>query len=444
MLTGKDAFRPALSPARSLMKPSRWLALAVFGLVPGLWAAAADWPQFRGPAGLGVAPKAEPGLPTQWDEQTNLAWKVELPGPGASSPIVVGDRVLVTCYSGYGVPKQAGDIADLRRHLLCFDRGGKPLWKKEIKADAEDAPYGGSYLPLHGYASSTPAADGKAVYAFFGVAGVIAYDLDGKELWRRSVGTGTDGWGSGSSPVLYKDLVLVNASIESASVIALRRTDGTPAWKVKGMGKCWSSPALVAVGGRQELVINFPGKVEAFDPDNGNPLWHCEGIPDFYSCPTAVSHDGVAFVIGARQQTALAIKAGGKGDISASHVLWRINKGSNVGSPLYLDGRLYWSHEQSGIAYCVDAKSGALVYAERLQPDPGLIYASATYGDGKIYYVSRQEGVYVLAAGPKFKLLAHNRFKSDNSVFNGSPAIADGQLFLRSDRYLYCIGKAKR
>jgi outer membrane protein assembly factor BamB len=401
-------------------------------------ASAADWPQFRGPGGQGIA-MHEKDLPVRWDENTNLAWNVELPGPGSSSPIVLGDHILVTCYSGYGVPRQAGDPARLKRHLLCYSRAGKLRWQKEVSADAKDADYGGSYLPLHGYASSTPASDGKNVYVFFGVAGVIAYDLDGKQLWRTSVGTGVNSWGgAASSPIVYNDLVIVNAGIERGGVVALDRASGKEKWFAAGSEWSWSTPHLAQVAVHAELIINLPGKVEALDPARGTPLWSCAGTTDFYVVPEPVDHEGTVYAIGGRDNMALAAKGGGKGEVKP---LWRISKGSNVSSPVYHNGYLYYAHESGGIVYCVKADNGALIYEKRLEPGAELIYASATFGDGKIYYVSRTDGVYVVEASPKFKQLAHNRFKSDTSVFNGSPALADGRIYLRSDRYLYCIGK---
>jgi outer membrane protein assembly factor BamB len=413
------------------------ISLALLAAV-SVHAGAADWPQFRGPGGQGIAAN-EKNLPVHWDDNTNLAWKVELPGPGSSSPIVVGDHVLVTCYSGYGVPKQAGDPAKLKRHLLCFDRAGKLRWQKEITADAKDATYGGAYLPLHGYASSTPASDGKYVYVFFGVAGVVAYDLDGKQVWRTNIGTDVNSWGgAASSPILYKDLVIVNAGIERGGIVALDRANGHERWFATGSEWSWSTPHLVEAAGHAECVVNLPGEIRALDPARGTMLWTCRGTKDFYVVPAPVAHDGIVFAIGGRDNMALAVKAGGKGQVDA---LWRIAKGSNVSSPVYHNGHVYYAHESGGVLYCVKASDGEVVYEKRLEPEAQLIYASATLGDGKIYYVSRTDGVYVVEASPTFNQLAHNRFKGDTSVFNGSPAIADGRIYLRSDRYLYCIGK---
>jgi outer membrane protein assembly factor BamB len=150
-----------------------------------------------------------------------------------------------------------------------------------------------------------------------------------------------------------------------------------------------------------------------------------------------IAHDGVIYAIGGRGKPGLAVLAGGRGDVE---LLWRTPKGSNVSSPVYHDGHLYWVSESQGIAFCVDAKTGEEVYAQRLTPRPDLIYASPVLADGKIYYVSRNNGVYVVAAKPKFKLVAHNEIKSDTTAFNASAAVSDGKLFLRSDQRLYCLG----
>lgn len=401
--------------------------------------AVADWPQFRGPGGLGVA--ADKNLPTTWSDKDNIAWKTDLPGPGSSSPIVVGDKIFVTCYSGYGLDQDnPGDPKNLKRHLVCLDKHGKILWTRDIVTDKKDAAFTGPFITQHGYASSTPVSDGKHVYCFFGVAGVVAFDLDGKQQWQTSVGTGTNSWGTGSSPIVAGDRVIVNASAESNSLVALSKKDGSIAWKQPGKEWwSWTTPLLVDAGGRQEVIISILNRLHAYDPKTGKELWNCAGLED-YVCPSPVAHRGVVFVIGARDNTAMAVKAGGSGDVSKTHVLWSIGRGSNVSSPLYHDGNLYWASEQRGVVYCVDAKSGKIHYEQRLEPEAGLIYASAFLADGKIYYVSRNQGTYVIDAKPEFKQVAHNVMASDNSVFNGSPAAMDGKLLLRSDRRLYCIG----
>jgi outer membrane protein assembly factor BamB len=370
-----------------------------------------------------------------------VAWKTKLPGPGASSPIVVGDRIFLTSYTGYAEDrtdrKNAGNLKDLKRHLLCVSRaGGKVLWTKEVPATGPEAKLQ-TYLDLHGYASSTPCSDGKHVYVFFGTSGVFAFDQKGEQLWQAGVGKGTHGWGSATSPILYKDLVIVNASVESGALVALDKGTGKEVWRAKGMSASWSTPVLVTVpGGGTELVVSASHRVQGLDPDTGKELWYAKSFL-WYVCPSVVAHAGVVYAL--QNNACVAVKAGGRGDVTTSHTLWQKSFGSVVSSPVYHDGHLYWT--PGGTAYCQRADDGTVVYKERLKPDAGDLYASPVLGDGKIYYVSRTAGVYVVEAGAKLKLLAHNTLAPDTSVFNGSPAVSRSQLLLRSDRYLYCIGK---
>ena len=205
----------------------------------------ADWPQFRGPGGLGIS--SEKDVPVKWSAEENIAWKADLPGPGASCPIVVGGRVYLTCYTGYGLEPAMGDQKQLRRHLLCFDRtDGKLIWTKEFEPKLPEHQYQGEGA-YHGYAASTPICDGERLYVFFGKSGVFCFDLDGRQIWQASVGDGTNGWGSGTSPLLYGKLLLVNASIESQSLVALDKLTGEEvwragAWALPGTRRCsWSA-----------------------------------------------------------------------------------------------------------------------------------------------------------------------------------------------------------
>lgn len=402
-------------------------------------ASGADWRQFRGPGGLGIS--AEKELPTEWSAEKNILWKVKLPGAGASCPVTQGDRVFVTCYSGYGMDvKEPGKQEDLRRHLLCLDRAtGKPKWSKEFEPALPEHKYQGEGA-YHGYAASTPLLDGEFLYVFFGKSGVYCFDLDGKEVWHVSVGTKTNGWGSGTSPILYKDTLIVNASVEAGAIVALNRKDGKELWRSPGIGSAWNTPVLVTTPEKAvELVVSVQDRVVGLDPENGKELWRAEGVHR-YVCPSVVAHDGVVYAIGGGS-TSLAVKAGGRGDVTKTHVVWRENKGSNVGSPIYHDGHLYWGHDGGGTVFCQDAATGKVVYSERLTPNSGQIWASPVLADGNLYYVSKANGVYVVAADPKFKLVAHNVIAGDKSRSNASLAVSDGHFYLRNDEYLYCIGK---
>jgi outer membrane protein assembly factor BamB len=414
-------------------------AIVLFAAIAVPGADGADWQQFRGEGGQGVSTAT--GLPIHWDEKTNIIWRTKLPGPGTSSPVTAGGRIFLTCYTGYALdPASPGNQEDLRRHVLCLDRkNGRTLWSKEFRPVLPEHRYAGegSY---HGYSSSTPATDGKHLYVFFGKSGVYCFDLDGKELWHTPVGTRTSGWGSATSPLLHKDLLIVNASVESGAIVALDKKSGKEVWRAKGINSAWNTPVLVKVpSGGVELVISVQNRLLGLNPDDGKELWHAEGIHR-YVCPSVVAHDGVVYAIGGGH-TSLAVRAGGRGDVTKTHTLWRVKKGSNVSSPVYHDGHLYWASDNSGFVVCQDAKTGRVVYQERLAPPSRLIYASPLLAGGKIYYVSQRKGTYVVAAAPTYKLLAHNVFADDTSRTNASPAVSDNQLLLRSDEYLYCIGK---
>jgi outer membrane protein assembly factor BamB len=406
--------------------------MGIFAVALASNSIAAEWPQFRGPGGQGVT--SEVNLPLVWSDTENLAWKTALPGYGASSPIALGNRLYVTCYSGYGIDRgNPGTMEDLTLHVVCLSNDGKTLWDRHVQPKLPES----ERVRDHGYAAATPATDGEHLYVFFGKTGVLKFDLEGNQLWQADVGDKTHGWGCGTSPVLYKNLVIVNASVESGSLVAINKQNGEEVWRAGGMNASWNTPHLVNVGGdKWELVVSVKDKILAFDPQTGTPLWNCDGIPD-YVCPSIVSQDGIVYVIGGRTSRAIAVRAGGRGDVTETHRLWEAKAGANVVSPVIYDGHLYWVSDRNNIAYCVRLSDGEVIYAERFRGQP---YASALVGDGKLYVVTRNGGTHVLAAKPAFEQLAHNRLE-DRSTFNASPIVADGKLFLRSDKFLYCIGK---
>lgn len=424
-----------------MIRWSWWIVLLL-----GSPVAAADWPAFRGIDGSAAA-NAQP--PLQWNEQQGLKWRTALPGPGSSSPIVVGERVFVTCYSGYGVDgSDPGNPARLQRHLVCINRAdGRVLWNAAIAAVQPEDPYRG-YLTEHGYASSTPVCDGEAVYVFFGKSGVLAFDLQGKKLWQQSVGTESDirGWGSAASPILYKQLVIVNAASEDRALVALDKKTGKVVWKAEGnkLSLSFSTPALVtAADGRTDLVAAMPGEVWGLDPEKGKLRWHASITPNGNVSPSVVAGAGVAYATGGFQSRGTAaIKVGGDGDVTKTHTAWSSRQSSYVPTPLLHEGRLYCATD-AGMALCLQADTGAVVYEERLTlrstggGGKGF-YASLVRAGDRLYAVSRRAGVVVLATGPKFQQLAQNP-PLDDSDFNGTPAVVDRQLFLRSNRFLYCL-----
>ena len=395
-----------------------------------------DWPQFRGVGGLGIGQASS--LTAEWSDTNNIVWKTELPGAGTSSPVVSKNRVFLTYQTGYAVvPNNLGDINDLQRHVLCVDaESGRILWKWDAETVLPEV----DTRRFRSYASSTPAVDDEGVYCFLGKSGVVALDHEGNLLWQASVGKKTHGWGSASSPILYQNLVIVNAFVECGHLVALDKKTGNEVWRAGELKDSWNTPLLVSLpNGKTELVVAMSGKILAFDPATGEELWSCDGHR-WYIVPSLVAHKGIVYCLsGKGVEAAKAVRAGGRGDVTDSHVLWTTKKGSNVSSPVYHEGHLYFAHEVTGVAYCLNAATGELVYEKRL-PRTGGVYASPVVADDKLYYVSRWGGTLVLAAKPEYELLAQNQLEDRRDV-NSSPAISNNRLFLRMNRHLYCIGE---
>lgn len=434
---------------------------------------AGDWARFRGPNGSGISHDTA-AVPTTWSDSENLQWKVALPGPGSSSPIIVGDRVFVTCWSGYGVDREnRGKQEDLVRHLVCLDREtGKTIWSKPVEAVLPEDEYGGMFAE-HGYASHTPVSDGERIYAYFGKTGALAFDMEGNQLWQTQVGTESDPrhWGSASSPILYKDKVIVTASSESEAVVALDTATGKEVWRQEaaGLNSTWGTPVLAKVDDeRTDLVLGVPYEFWAFNPDDGKLRWYCEVMETDSYCSSVVTEGGVVYGIEGRGGGSIAVKAGGKGDVTKTNVVWSGRDSNRIGTPIVHEGRIYFF--SGGIANCIEAATGKKIFQARLEggsassPSPeggnrggnrgnagggrsrrgggggfGGDYASPILADGKIYFTSRSGNFYVMKAGDKFEQLATNRVTDDSEDFSATPAVSDGQLFLRSNKHLYCV-----
>jgi hypothetical protein len=453
------------------------MAVGVFAVCLGT-VLASDWPAFRGSRG-GVADDTE--LPAKWSKD-NIVWKIKLPGAGTSSPIITGDKIILTANSGYGTsiskgmgggfgggkggfpPKggggfgkgDVGDQSKLKLLVVCLDLAkGEIAWQKEVAPKLPETSFTGM-MREHSYASATPVTDGKAIYAFFGKSGVHAFDLEGNKLWSADVGSTTHQWGSAASPVLHGDLVIVNAAIESKSLVALDKKTGKEVWRVRGLGTTWSSPIIAETkDSKHELILNVPGKIAGYDPETGKELWHCQGvvaggggggggfgggIGGPYTASTPVARDGIVYVIGGGGPTptaAIAIKTGGRGDVSSSHVVWKSKAGACNCSPVLTGDYLCFV---DGTVTCLNIADGKQAYKERLY-DSKNEYVSAVATSDKVFALTRYSGIYVIAGGGKFERLGHFDFTGDTSIFNASPAIADGRIYLRSNEYLYCVGK---
>lgn len=448
---------------------------------------AADWLRFRGPNGSGISPDSDPA-PVTWNATENLKWKVALPGGGVSCPIVVGNKVFVTCYSGYGLDRrEPGEQADLKRHLVCVDRSnGQVLWEKSFQAVLPEDPYSGPGVPEHGYASHTPVSDGQRLFVFFGKSGVHAFDLDGNELWKTTVGQDSDPrqWGSSSSPIVVGEVLVVPAGAETRAIVGLDIATGKEIWRADsdGLGNVWGTPAVAQLeGDRTDVVIGAPYEIWGLNPVTGKLRWFCEAMETDQFNSSVVIQDGVVYAIEGRGGGSIAIRAGGKGDITKTNVVWSGRDSNRFGTPVVHDGRIYFVSNK--VMNCIHAATGEKIYQSRLQggtaaasgqatrsegdrpagdrsagapPEGGRSgggggggrgggsdYASLVLADGKLYFTARNGDVYVIREGEQFEQLAVNRLTTDSEDFSATPAVSSGELFFRSNKHLYCVSAAK-
>ena len=431
-----------MTPRKPALAPLVALLLTLSHPLAGRGAAgqSSDWPQFRGPGGAGHS--ASPDLPVHWSDSSIVVWKVTLPGPGASSPVVHRGNIYLTCYTGVRASsREPGAMAELKRHLLCLDPDtGRIRWNTPIPVEQPEQE---KIREDHGYASSTPAVDDDRIYVFCGKSGVHAFKHDGQPAWQAKVGDKLNGWGSATSPVLHGNLLLVNASVESESLVALDRTTGRDVWRTPGIKESWHAPVPVRTAeGKTEIVIAMFRRIAGFDVETGAQLWRADTGINWYMCPTPVVHQDIVYSIGGRNPNGgLALRSGGRGDVTTSHVLWKVNKGSNVPSPILHQGHLYFAHENLGVILCVNAANGEVVFEERLEPSPGQIYASPILAGDRLYFVGRSGRTAVVAARPRFELLAVNTLEGNRGMFNASPAAIGSHLLLRSNRALYRLGR---
>ncbi len=412
--------------------------------------ARADWLRFRGENGTGVA-SANSKPPLTWSSSENAAWKTDLPGAGASSPVISGDKIFLTCYSGV----ESG-VEGLKRHLVCVSRtAGKILWDSQVPAVLPEDAFEGFLASEHGYASNSPATDGERVYVFFGKSGALAFDMAGKQLWQTSLGTRSNSrrWGSAASVMLTKNHLIVNALDEGQAVVALDKATGKEAWRApaQGLDLAYSTPVLVKNGEQEDLVLAVPQEIWGMNPATGKLRWYAtHDLPGNVS-PGVVIGEGQLFIFGGYPRTAsVGLNLGGKNDIS-KNIAWTSNDSTYVPTPIFREGHLYVVSD-AGFALCMEAKTGKTIYKERvMEPSGGgqggrrgggkPFYASPVLADGKLYCVSRKNGTFVIAAKPKYELLAKNVIDLETAQFNATPAIDGNRIYLRSDKALFCIGQ---
>jgi outer membrane protein assembly factor BamB len=387
--------------------------------------AARWWPRWRGPSGQGRV--VGEGFVDSWSAESNIRWRVPVPGSGNSSPIVWGDRLFLTTSHDGG----------LRRSVLCFRRSdGTLLWEVSAPEARPEA-----FHPKNGPASSTPATDGERVYAWFGNHGLLAVDFKGRTVWHRALGKFDAYHGTASSPLLYKDSVIVAQDQRGRSFIAaFDRKTGEEKWSTKRSESVgWSTPIAVRVGDHDEIVLSGQQAVRAYDPDTGRELWHARGNT-YEAIPTPVVEHGLLYCSSGRAGPTLAIRPGGQGDVTGSHVAWRAAKGSPfVPSTVLDDGILYMVNDMSSVATAYDARIGEPLWQGRLGKAAREGFsASPVVTSGKIFFTNDEGDTFVLAGGREFKLLHVN---SLGEPVLASPALVNGTWYMRGTRHLYAIGK---
>ncbi len=387
-----------------------------------------NWGRFRGPLGTGQS--SETGLPTKVAADS-IDWVTDLPVRGHSSPIIWNDRVFLT-----GATAQ-DDV--VHRHLVCCDReSGKVLW------DEVAATGGGESLhKMNSWATPSCATDGERVVAFFGAGGLHCYSVDGKPLWSRQLGDFAGTWGVGASPIFVDEMVIQNCDAEGDSyLLAVDKTTGEDVWRTPRASKPkggWSTPIVIDVAGRTELVLNGEFGVEAYNPANGKPYWKCRGF-NGRGTPSPVWGNGMLYLVNGKAGDVYAVKPGGEGDVTDTQMVWHTERrgGRDLPSPVLVDDTLVVIG-MSGVATGYDADNGEELWKERLG---GNFSGSPVVAGGLIYVVSEEGDLLVIQAGRKLDWVTRASLRvDDDEVFRSSIGIHQGQLLVRSDRRLYCVGK---
>lgn len=383
------------------------------------------WPRWRGPTGQGLVEGT--GYPDSWSETENVRWKVEVPGRGYSSPIVWKGKIfLTTAYDA------------TRRVLLCLRRDdGKLLWEAA-------APPPESVERLYrknSHATATPVSDGQRVYALFGNGGLVAVDFNGKQAWHYSFGATSNYHGPGGSLLLYKDrLIFFQDQRSDAFIAAVNARTGQLLWKTpreESVG--WGTPIAIKAGNRDEIIVNGQYAVRSYDPDTGRELWKARGATMEVTPTPAVGH-GLVFCPSGRAGPTLALRPGGSGDVTETHISWQTPRGSPfIPSPLIYGDYLYLVNDMTSIITCLKAKTGEPVWQGRVgEARRESFSASPVAVGGKIFFTNDDGETFVVAAGPEFKLLRVNRIGERTLA---SPALVDGAWYIRTENHLVAIGR---
>lgn len=417
-------------------------------------AALDNWPQFRGPLGTGVAPRGNP--PAAWSEAKNIKWKTSIPGLGHASPIVWGDSVFLTTAAPFGDAVPAPKELDHEAHdnrpashkqrfiaLAIHRDDGRILWQKTLR---EEQPHEGVH-ETGTWASNSPVTDGEYLFAYFGSRGLYCLDLDGHLLWQKDFAKmrTRHGHGEGSSPALYGNTLVVNWDHQGDSfVVALDKRTGKELWRTpRDEITSWSTPLIVEYDGKPQVVIAATNRVRGYDLASGNVIWECAGLSRNVVA-TPLASEGIVYVANSYDwQAMLAIDLSkAKGDITGTDaVVWKRDRDTPyVPSPLLYGERLYFTKHLQGFLTCVDARTGKTRFGPVRLPNVDYIFASPVAANHQLYITCRNGNTLVVKDGDEFVLLAQNRL--DDS-FSATPAVVGDEIFLRGERFLYCIAERK-
>jgi outer membrane protein assembly factor BamB len=428
---------------------------AAVAAVASVGAHAANWPQWRGPGGQGISDEQQ--IPLDWSSTRNLAWKTPVAGQGHSQPIVWDNRVFLTSdiegppALGHKAPehriegeifKHPDSVGSDRQHrlnLLAFDLAtGKQLWERT----AYDGTVFDDRHKRSSYAAATPVTDGTRVYAYFGPEGVYAYDFDGNLVWKASVGQfPLLGMGTGTSPVLYKNLLIIqrdeNAG-DNSFIAALDTATGKEVWRTRRTVEAsWSTPVLVDVDGRTELVTNGNQLIVAYDPATGRELWRAKGVESNAIHTPLAGRGLVIATAGFPAKRVIAIRPGGLGDVSGTdRIAWQYDKGTAyVVSPILYGDYVYLVSDK-GVLTCLDAKTGEVKYEGGRVPVPASFMASPVAVKDRLLLTSIDGDTFVIRAGPTHEVIGTNAI---GEPVYASLAVSQGRILVRGASHLFCI-----
>jgi outer membrane protein assembly factor BamB len=397
---------------------------------------AQEWPQFRGPSGQGHS--TDTGLPVEWSETRNVAWKVPVAGIGWSSPAVSGGLVWLT--TAVEVPGSGRSRAGVSLRALAFDAA---TGRQRVDVEVFKITAGKYIHPKNSHASPTPVLDGDRVFVHFGAEGTAALASDGRILWKARLPYESQ-HGNGGSPVVYRDLLIINCDGNggAAYVAALDTSTGKIRWKTDRRNpadQAYTTPLVISVDGSDQLISVGAYRAAAYDPLTGNEIWRVSYDDGFSNVPRPVFGQGLVYIAtGFNQPTLIAVRPDGRGDVTRTHVAWTITRGAPfTPSPLLVADDLYIVND-TGILSLADAKSGRLIWQQRLG---GNYSASPVFADGRIHFQSEEGVTTVIAPGREFKKMAANTL--DGAMF-ASMAIADRSIFIRTDKHLYRISGQRR